>query len=487
MLRTPAERQRPDLPDVRIEAPAPPRATPAEWTPATVLALQRAGGGNHAIARALARSASTAERKKGGRPVKSQNTPAATGEAPEEQKHPKITKALEDVANATADVAACHQAAGALAGGAGQQDAQAQGRITKLAGEIAKFQQEVQKLDKDVGGWMSVQQVNQIANKAAAAGTKAVNAATRGKAALEAMRAGSDQAQAAPPEPKQPTPERIEASKKGFERRVADAKVLIEAARDTPISTARIAGMTIAPAGDYNVKTLVLATEIKEFSALLDAFAALKKRLSRKSRGVVPPAFEEAYEDLKADLGEPELATATKKTRVIFFGDEVEQARQDAHADLMGKVQDGKGTKAEQRTRNVEANGDRQKNNRLDDEGRLAFTGAEIPVKRGAELAPPDSTNVKTILDAFKAGASRSPLGRGAKWRRVYWNEEGYLPGRQTATRYKEYYVDPLIGEDIWGVHRLVLDTSVPGPRWYYSDNHYGTSPAGTPFHLFEP
>ena len=216
------------------------------------------------------------------------------------------------MANATADVAACHQAAGALAGGAGQQDLQ--GRITKLAGEIAKFQQEVQKLDKDVGGWMSVQQVNQIANKAAAAGTKAVNAATRAKAALEAMRAGSDQAQAAPPEPKQPTPpERIEASKKGFERRVADAKVLIEAARDTPISTARIAGMTIAPAGDYDVKTLVLATEIKEFSALLDAFAALKKRLSRKSRGVVPPAFEEAYEDLKADLGEPNSPQRTRR------------------------------------------------------------------------------------------------------------------------------------------------------------------------------
>ena len=485
MLRTPAERQRPRPPG-RADRGAGAASRDAGTVDSGDRARAAAGrGGNHAIARALARSASTAERKKGGRPVKSQNTPAATGEAPEEQKHPKITKALEDVANATADVAACHQAAGALAGGAGQQDAQ--GRITKLAGEIAKFQQEVQKLDKDVGGWMSVQQVNQIANKAAAAGTKAVNAATRAKAALEAMRAGSDQAQAAPPEPKQPTPERIEASKKGFERRVADAKVLIEAARDTPISTARIAGMTIAPAGDYDVKTLALATEIKEFSSLLDAFAALKKRLSRKSRGVVPPAFEEAYEDLKVELGEPELATATKKTRMIFFGEEVEQARQDAHADLMGKIQDGKGTKAEQRTRNVEANGDRQKNNRLDDEGpsRLHGRGDPRQAGRGARAAPLDQC--QDDPDAFKAGASRSPLGRGAKWRRVYWNEEGYLPGRQTATRYKEYYVDPLIGEDIWGVHRLVLDTSVPGPRWYYSDNHYGTSPAGTPFHLFEP
>jgi hypothetical protein len=51
-----SERERLDLEPERIEEPGPPQTTAvtgAGWTPANMLALQRAGAGNHAISLAL--------------------------------------------------------------------------------------------------------------------------------------------------------------------------------------------------------------------------------------------------------------------------------------------------------------------------------------------------------------------------------------------------------------------------------------------------
>jgi guanyl-specific ribonuclease Sa len=455
----------------QAEPAAPPLRSPG-WTPATVVALQRAGAGNHAISRALARSRSTATPTKGTRPTKTVGTPSSSAPPPK-AKDQRITDAIAKVEHMVAEVEGYKQEAQTIAGAAPPAQAErmrgVQERIAKFAGDIAQH--------------LATAQATDTLQKAEKVVGKATSAAAFAKAALDDIRP-----QAAPEAPSQATkPNHKNKSKKtravkSAQRRetaVRAADALIERLKNesAPISTARLVELKAAVGAAEPLKIGELESETADVDALRDLFLQVRRYYERKKTGL-GQELKDAFEDLKGELGAAKLSNAEKQQLLSGFYTDVREFVGDEHERFTAMVQAGSATKAEEQSDTARVKG-------LKAEGRWSQHGREIPSKARGSLAGTDLTNVDAILTAFTANAATSPLGAGAKWRERYWNAQGHLPGRTTGTRYKEFYVDPVIGENQWGVRRLVRDSN--NDRWYYSDTHFGETPSGsTPFYLFQ-
>ncbi|HEY6887019.1 MAG TPA: hypothetical protein VI300_04540 [Solirubrobacter sp.] len=221
-----------------------------------------------------------------------------------------------------------------------------------------------------------------------------------------------------------------------------------------------------------------LADEAKALKKLVETFVAVDTRLRAGGRDQrVMQELWAKHTPMTITLGDTKHDTATKQQAVDAFTavlDERDATRAAADSEAE-RLREERARPAAERA--AEFRAEREEQNRLDAIGALTIDRKPIPIEYRSSLPAREKTSVDLVITAHGAKATVSPVETRTRGGLPVWDADhadvkAHLPMRSRGDNYREFYLDPFHRVNKWGSRRLVYDTEYK--RWYYSRTHYG-------------